>query len=500
MAGMRNPLDLLPARTLTAAASVPVASKNKLPRSMTPLFTRSNAGQAIDTIRTSGTVYSIVHRISSDVAKQAWQVVRHRPGVPDDQLDPVDHAFDRIWERPNERMTPTGRAFRQLAGMYLELLGEACLLVVTTGRTGAGQPMELWPLRPDRLQPVADPFHWLAGWIYTSEDGESVPLLPEQVIQLKYPDPADPYRGLSPLRAAMTEIDTAVFASEWQANVFANGALPGGIVTTDEHLSPTDFSIWVERWNEQHQGTDNAGRVALMDKGGKFISQQMSMVDMQLAELVQLNHGNIREAWGISKTMLGSTEDVNRATALAAEQIYGRFTLDDRVDLWTEAGNELLSRFGSGRRQSDGRPRLRVVVDGSIVPDDIELDAKDRDSKVRAVVALAKEGGDLVALAEAYGLPEFDLADQLAPAQLAALAKVLKESVGKVISDEEARAVLETAGFPLIADSFELAADKPDPPPLPPGQPFGAPPVDGEPFPELDPPDTDDDDDEDDDD
>ncbi len=47
-------------------------------------------------------------------------------------------------------------------------------------------------------------------------------------------DPIDPYRGLSPLRAAMLDVESSVFASEWQREFFQNSAMPGGVVTTDQ--------------------------------------------------------------------------------------------------------------------------------------------------------------------------------------------------------------------------------------------------------------------------
>ena len=453
---MRNPLQALATRQHHAASSVPISSRFQLPVSSVNLFTRADAELQIDTMRTNGTVHSVVHRLSADVASLAYCVLDQPLGAKVSVDDPdarvPDHAFLRLWDRPNERMTPTGRAFRQLSGLYLELLGEAAILVVSRPNTPTGQPVELYPIRPDRLKPIPHPYQWLAGWVYTSEDGEAVPLRPDQIIQVKYPDPSDPYRGLSPLRAAMVDVDTSSFANEWQRQFFQNSALPGGMVVTDDELTSTDFATWVERWNEQHQGVSNAGRVALMDRSAKWVSQQMSMVDMQLAELVLMNRGGIREAFGISKTILGQNEDVNRATALAAQQIYGRYSMKDRADLWTEAGNEVLARFpSSGARP--GRPaRLRVAIDGDISPEDTELAAKDRDSRVKAVFQLVQQGADLVATAEAFGLPELIPAaadGSPDPKALAELVQKLYLGVGSIITADEGRALLADAGFPL---------------------------------------------------
>lgn len=412
---MRNPLAVI-TRTnprVTAAASVPIAVPHRwTPANRAALFSRVNAETQLEASAENSTVGSIVHRISSDVARQQFvleQTATGRGRLERRTLD--NHAFLDLLAAPNRRMTPTQRAFMQLAGTYLELLGEACILVVTANPAQpGGQPIELYPLRPDRLTPVPDPNEWLAGWIYQAPGtGEQIPLRWDQIVQVKYPNPADPYRGLSPLVAAFDSVLTSSMAAEYEARLFENMGIPGGLITTDQALEPHEFREWVERWNEQHQGVANAGRIAMMDRGGSFIPQAMSIADMQLTELLSARAGTIREAWGISKTILGQNEDVNRATALAAEQIYGRYTLRDRVDLWLEFGNELLRRYASVSRLGR-RPKYELAVTGDLVPADVEVATKDRNSRVKAWQAYVAEGADPADAAEVFDLPvvEFD--------------------------------------------------------------------------------------------
>ena len=37
---------------------------------------------------------------------------------------------------------------------------------------GKSIPLELWPMRPDRIIPVPDPYKFLAGYVYVAPDGE----------------------------------------------------------------------------------------------------------------------------------------------------------------------------------------------------------------------------------------------------------------------------------------------------------------------------------------
>lgn len=497
---MRNPLTAIADREtrwarnrgldVRNAANIAVASRNKIPTTTHNLFTRTTAGVHVDVPASSSTVYSIVHRIASDVANQEWALQPRQKNARQatEQTDLItEHPMLDLWDRPNDTMTPTGRAFRQLCGMYLELLGEATILVVRAGNRPTGQPFELWPLRPDHLQPVPDPFNWLAGWIHTDVDGVRTPLRPDQVLQIKYPNPADPYRGLSPLTAALAEVESIEFALRWQRTFFEKHAKPSGIVTTDQAMTSGEFVEWVERWNQMHQGVENAGRVALLDRGTKWVETQMSMVDMQLTELVASNRDSIREAWGINKVILGQTDDVNRANALAAQQIYGRYTLADRVDLWAEAGNELARNYtalggGPGRRN-----RAEMTIVGDLAPEDTDTTAKDRDSRIKAWSAVVKEGADPMSAAEAFGLPEivFPIDDSTIADEGSALSDAAKISqqvylgvVNGVYEAHEARSLLrETAwGDHLTLSDLDKPADpEPDPDPEPPPAPVMVP-------------------------
>lgn len=214
-----------------------------------------------------------------------------------------------------------------------------------------------------------------------------------------------------------------------------------------------------------------------MDKGGKFIAQQMSMVDMQLQELITAGHDRVREAFGISKTILGQNEDVNRATALAAESIYGRYTLADRVDLWTETANELLRRYPSAGAVTGRRPKFRVELEADLTPEDVETAAVDRDSKVAAVVALSAIGADAEELAEAFGLPavtwpdpepldgpEIEAPDdgsEQTPRELAEMIQKVYLGVDKVVTWDEARDLLRTGGMPLPENVDQPATPAP---------------------------------------
>ena len=404
---MRNVLELAPPRAVRAAANIPLARRS-IERGFAsmPLFQRTDAALQLEAYATMSTVYAIVRRRASDVARQRWGIFRGPEMVNGTEREQLEtHALLNLWRRPNPTQAKTGRALRQLATTHLELLGEACLHIVRAGTSPTAQPIELWVVNPQELTPVTDPHNWQIGWEHQSVDGERTPLRMSDILQIKYPDPNNPYRGLSPVAAAMTHIESGRLASAWQRNFFLNSAVPGGIVTTSEPMTDAEWTEWVDRWNLQHGGVNNAHRVALMDSDTKWMSTSMSMRDMEFVEMMAASRELIWEAFGMSKTLLGLAEDVNRASAEAAEYVYGRYSLADPVDLWTEAGNELLDNYGSASR---GRLRLEFDLVSELVPADAEAANADRDSRFSAAASMIAAGADPASALDALGLPDIE--------------------------------------------------------------------------------------------
>jgi hypothetical protein len=231
----------------------------------------------------------------------------------------VQHQALRLWNRPNPFMT--GADFREIGWQHMELAGE-WYWVMNRGPNGTSVPVEMWPVRPDRMEPVPDRQNFLKGWVYTGPNGEAVPLQTSEVIQLKYPHPTDPYRGLSAVQAILIDIDAARYSAEWSRNFFLNSAQPGGLVTFSKRLTDDEFTEFTDRWREQHQGVARGHRVGVLEQGATWQPNTYSMRDMQFGELRKVTSDMIRQGYRIHQAMLGNSDDVNRANAQTAEEVH----------------------------------------------------------------------------------------------------------------------------------------------------------------------------------
>ena len=253
---------------------------------------------------TVGTVWQIVFLLSSNTAKPEWRLYRkaQRDGRvryttsdqgSDQRTEVLKHQALAVLQKPNpfySRFT-----LMEASQQHMEMTGEWIWVVEYDPR--ANFPVGLWPVRPDRMEPVPDPADYLKGWVYTSPDGrEQVPLEPREVIQGRYPNPMDPYRGLGPVQSVLVEVQADRAAAEWNRNYFWNSAEPGGVIQVDHALDDDEFDELAGRWRESHRGVSRAHRVAILEGGQTWVPNSHSIKDMDFTALRGLSRDQIGRA------------------------------------------------------------------------------------------------------------------------------------------------------------------------------------------------------------
>jgi HK97 family phage portal protein len=361
----------------------------------------------------SGTVYAIVSMLARQTAKKDWHLYRSAPQDgrrryttadrgSDQRVEVIRHQALDIWHKPNPFMS--GFQLRELTQTYLDLTGEGYLVLGRDPR--ANFPMSMWSARPDRMTPIPSREEYLAGWVYTGPSGEQIPLQRNEVIQLKYPNPFDPYRGLGPIQSILVDIDAAKYSASWNRNFFLNSATPGGVIQMDKRLSDEEWAEFTNRWREGHRGMGAAHRVAILEQGAVWVPNSHSIKDMDFANLRGVSRDVIREAFSMHKAILGTTDDVNRANSQTAQEHFESFLITDRLDRWKDTLNcQFLPLFGA---TGEG-----VELDyEDPVTGNREADALELFNKARAAELLVQAGYDPTDVLETCGLPDMDVAEK----------------------------------------------------------------------------------------
>lgn len=322
------------------------------------LFGSSNRTDKEAQLKAKGnvsTLFAIVTQLADTTSSLQWGLFRKddenpftiEPWNRREFISPDAHPAARLWAKPNRFQTR--QELVATAQQHFELTGEAWLAIGRSPRSK--MPLELWTIRPDRIEVIPSRTEFIAGYVYHGPNGEKVPLSRDDVLCMKNPHPTDPYRGMGAVQTIMAELDASNLSAEWNQNFFRNNAMPSGIIELDHGLSDSQFEEFSQRWHDQHQGTSRAGTVGILENG-KWKDTSFSMLDMQFIENRNLNRDIIREAFAYPKSKLGVSDDVNRATADAQSVNYARDHVRPRGDKWRSLLNEKLlpkfGRFGEG--------------------------------------------------------------------------------------------------------------------------------------------------------
>lgn len=349
---------------------------------------------------TVGTLFAIVNRSANSTASVGWDLWRKSSsGLKEDRVKIRRHAAMDLWNRPNPFMSRNH--FVEVMQQHVDLTGESAWIVAYDG-VGLGMPLELWPVRPDRVVPAVDSYEFIKGYVYQGPDGIKRPLDINEVVRILMPNPSDPFRGLGPVQSIMQDLELNRAGTTYNVAFFRNDATPSGIITVPDTLNDAELKNLREHWEEQYRGVRNAHRVGILEHGD-YKQLSFSQRDMQFIEMMGVTGEQIRIAFGFPKPMLGSVDDVNRANAEAAEYVFAKWFLTPRLERIKEALNtQLLPLFGE-RAAND----LEFDYE-SPVPEDKEFESQSLQARVSVLDQLRTMGVEDDEACDLVDLPHFN--------------------------------------------------------------------------------------------
>tara|TARA_R110000751_G_scaffold2018_7_gene8407 strand:+ start:15261 stop:16406 length:1146 start_codon:yes stop_codon:yes gene_type:complete len=221
----------------------------------------------------------------------------------------------------------------EVLAAQLALHGNAYVQLI---KDGAGVPVELYPLRPERVQVVAGEDGWPAAYRYVLADRMLTIALEDEhgwsnIIHLRGFHPTDDHYGAGCLAAAAPAVAVHNAASEWNRALLANAARPSGaLVYAAEDggaLSAEQFDRLKSELQAAFQGHGNAGRPMLLEGGLDWKAMSLSPADMDFATLKAAAARDIALAFGVPPMLLGLPGDNTYANYREANRALWRLTL-----------------------------------------------------------------------------------------------------------------------------------------------------------------------------
>jgi len=284
----------------------------------------------------SSWVYACIRKISSEIANIKLRLYKRKS---DGKIEEVKkHDVLDLLDGVNEFMTRYD--LFELLGIYLELAGEAFWWKL---KNDSGKIVSIYPwLSPANMNVVPSAENFVEGYIYrVPGSGKEITFDADEIIHFKYPNPLNPYRGLSPVKAAEIAITSDREAAKWNWNFFRNSATPRGVLELEGTLSQDQFDRIKAQWESMHQGGRNAHKLAILEGGGKFKEIGFKQTDMDFVALRKYSRDEIFAIFGIPKGVI-SAEDINRAVAEAHKAVFIEETIVPKLRKIVSYLNEFL--------------------------------------------------------------------------------------------------------------------------------------------------------------
>lgn len=172
-------------------------------------------------------VYLMIQRKAMEKSAAQLYVVDNPSGLPSEGQTLKNHDLPRIMRNPNPHMS--GQFLSMYQDWWLNLLGETFLYLATDER---GNLAELWPLPANKVTPwpgdrdrFVDYYEYIANGVIFRIDAE-------RVYHEMFPNPFNPYRGLSPLMAAILPADSDSAMAEWNGAFFGKeNVMPSAVIS-----------------------------------------------------------------------------------------------------------------------------------------------------------------------------------------------------------------------------------------------------------------------------
>lgn len=317
----------------------------------------------------TGLAYRCIDLISEGVASK-YAPYPYKLSATGKEITVPNHPFWKVLQDPN----PDVSFYDLFEGSqtFVEMFGEFFWYMVPGSITGYNKGVkEIYLLRPDKMGIVLDKATGdVIGYNYAAGSGQTkIPFTPEEIMHYKKFNPKNPYRGKSALEAAIEYVMTEVEVSRFTRNYFRNNAAMSGIINVNGKVSRENWNKFVRQWRERYQGTDNAGKVALIrDSQIEFTPISSSIGDMQLTELKETTLNQMLLMFKVPKGLLGMSEGegMGRASVETLEYIFSKWTLDNKLSRNDDLIQKILKKYYS-KLDTDV-----LIGHKSIIPDDKE--------------------------------------------------------------------------------------------------------------------------------
>jgi len=254
-------------------------------------------------------VYRCIKLISQNASAVPFIVYQ---GSGADKKELSEHPLIDLLKRPN----PNQGGMEFFESLYAHYLIAGNAYIEAVGPEDKA-PLELWGLRPDRMQIIPGRGGMVEAYRYTV-NGKSIDFAADSIsgdsaiLHIKSFHPLDDWYGMSPLEAAAFSIDQHNDAAKWNASLLQTSGRPSGaIVYKPVDSNASDVMTDEQRNNLKTEietffsGAKNAGRPLVLEGGLEWQEMALSPKEMDWISGKDVSAREIALAFNIPAQLIG---------------------------------------------------------------------------------------------------------------------------------------------------------------------------------------------------
>lgn len=183
-----------------------------------------------------------------------------------------------------------------------------------------GQPDSLYRMSPALVEVVPGERGTLIGaYKYHTPGGTPIEFAPQDVIHLRRPNPHNPYRGAGVIACGPRIFDLEVALQETKASYFEKGARLGGVLESDNSISPGLIENVRREFAGLFAGAANSYQIPVLSRGLHFKPMQGNAAEAEFVKMTEKSQERVLAKFRVPRRKLGLPIETSATTAPQAE-------------------------------------------------------------------------------------------------------------------------------------------------------------------------------------
>jgi HK97 family phage portal protein len=300
-----------------------------------------SADKALDVF--TGWTYACIKAIADEIAGMQFELYKVKKDGDTERI----YTHNMLDVLAGANATSTGMELLYTITTHLEACGNAYIYLDGV-KNDTDEPKSLHILNPGRMRVMLTKDFPTRISHYEYRIGVSDrSFQPYEILHIKYADPQNQFEGIGTVQAVAQWIDADNYAMEFNRRFFLNGARIGGFLESTAARTPEQLEYLKKSFENIYKGVDNAHKILALPKDTVYKEGGQTQKDLDFANMMDMMRDRILAGFRVPRTVLGITDDVNRANAEATNYVFALRTIKPKMQVIVAYLNEfLVPRYG----------------------------------------------------------------------------------------------------------------------------------------------------------